>query len=283
MTDLASARRAFAEKIRALSGLRSNALLRALATVPREAFVGPGPWQILRLSELRSSYSLTPDASPWRIYDNVLVALDPARGLNNGEPAALLRWLDQLDLTPGERLLHLGCGVGYYTAIAAAAVDPGEVVGIELDPKLAERARRNLARWPRVRVECGDGRELPVAAFDAIFVNAGVTEVLPSWLDALRDGGRLLLPLTVDLPQSHLGGGWMLLAERVPGGYSARFTSTVGIFPCAGARSPEGQALLSRAYQHGGHERVRRLRRDAHAPGPECWLHAQQFCLAVAG
>jgi len=82
------------------------------------------------------------------LYDNVLVALDAPRRLNNGEPAALARWLDTLDLAPGERLLHVGCGVGYYTAIGAEAVSrDGSVLGVEIDPELAERARRNLAPY----------------------------------------------------------------------------------------------------------------------------------------
>ena len=100
--------------------------------------MGAGPWQILRLAELGRGYEWTPRRRPAPLYDNVLVALDAGRGLNNGEPAGLLRWLDALALAPGERMLHIGCGVGYYTAIAAAAVPGGSVVGIELDPRLAE-------------------------------------------------------------------------------------------------------------------------------------------------
>ena len=123
----------------------------------REDFLGPGPWQILRLSELGRGYEQTPDDDPRHLYDNVLVALDAGRNLNNGEPAALLRWLDELALAPGERVLHVGCGVGYYTAIAAAAVPAGSVVGVELDPRLAELARRNLARTPNATVVSGDG------------------------------------------------------------------------------------------------------------------------------
>ena len=51
-TDLERVRADFAEKLREVAGLRSRSLVRALATVPREHFVGPGPWQILSLSDL---------------------------------------------------------------------------------------------------------------------------------------------------------------------------------------------------------------------------------------
>ena len=273
------ARRAFAEKIRALAGVRSPLLVEALATVRREDFMGPGPWQILRLESGRG-YEWTPDDDPRHLCDNVLVALDASRRLNNGEPAGLLRWLDDLELAPGERVLHVGCGVGYYTAVAAAAVPGGSVVGIELDPQLAERARRNLAHTPNATVRPGDGSAGVAGSFDAIFVNAGATEPLPAWLDALAPGGRLLLPLTVTIPGAGVGGGHMLLVRRQAAGLAARFVSPVGIFDCAGARSAAGERLLRTAYTRGGLERVRSLRSDAHEAGSHCWLHAPRFCLS---
>jgi protein-L-isoaspartate(D-aspartate) O-methyltransferase len=56
---LERARREFAEKIRAMSALRSTRLVDALASVPREKFLGPGPWQILRSAEAGHGYQLT--------------------------------------------------------------------------------------------------------------------------------------------------------------------------------------------------------------------------------
>jgi len=280
MASLERVREEFAEKIRGAGGLRNARLVRALAMVPREAFVGPGPWRILRVSDFARGYQLTPDDDPRQLYDNVLVALDAERNLNNGEPVALLRWLDSLDLAPGERFLHVGCGVGYYTAIAAEAVAGGDVVGVELEPRLAERARCNLAGWPNVAVECGDGSEIASGPFDAIFVNAGATEPLARWLDALAPGGRLLLPLTVGLPSAELGVGHMLRVLRGARGWAARFVSWVGIFHCAGARTPEGEARLRRACERGGQDRVQSLRRDAHEAEPSCWLHGECVCLS---
>ncbi len=279
-SSLDQARRAFAEKIRALAGVRSPLLVEALATVRREDFLGPGPWQILRPVELGLGYDWTPDDDPRHLCDNVLVAIDAGRNLNNGEPVGLLRWLDDLALAPGERVLHIGCGVGYYTAIAAAAVPGGSVVGIELDPRLAELARRNLAHTPNVTVVAGDGSALASGPFDAIFVNAGATEPLQSWLSALAPGGRLLVPMTVAVPRQGFGGGHMLLVTRQPAGLAARFVSTVGIFDCAGARSGEGEQLLRAAYTRGGPERVRSLRSADHPASPSCWLHAVRFCLS---
>lgn len=285
MDRLERIRREFAEKIRAMSALRSTRLVEALGSVPREEFLGPGPWQIRRLAGAASSYEPTPDDDPRHLCDNVLVALDASRNLNNGEPAFLLRCLDDLDLSPGDRFLHVGCGVGYYTAIEAVAVAGGTVVGIELDSRLAERARRNLRRWPNVTVLEGDGSEVTSQPFDAIFVNAGATEPLQSWLDLLRMGGRLLVPMTFDLPTPWfgLGAGHMLLITRHPDALSARFTSPVGVFHCTGARTIDGADRLRQAYRRGDHERVRSLRRDEHPLDPQCWLHAPRFCLSGGG
>src|SRR5262249_25538299 len=156
MGELERARAAYAQQIRALAGVRSESLVRALARVPRESFLGPAPWKILRLGALAHGYLDVTD--PAQLYDNVLVAIDPEPRLNTGEPAGLLRWLDSLELAPGERFLHVGCGVGYYTAVAAEAVRPGGfTVGIEIDPMLAERARHNTRDADDIAIVGGDG------------------------------------------------------------------------------------------------------------------------------
>jgi protein-L-isoaspartate(D-aspartate) O-methyltransferase len=277
---LERARREFAEKVRALAGLRTERLVEALATVRREDFLGPGPWRVMRPDATGRGYVWTPDDDPRHIQDNVLVAIDAGRYLNNGEPAALLRWLDELALAPGDRVLHIGCGVGYYTAIAAAAVPGGRVLGVEVDPRLAELARRRLARTPNAAVLAGDGSLAAAGRFDAIFVNAGATEPLPAWRGALAPGGRLLLPLTAPMRRKGFGAGWMLLVTRRAHGFAARFTSTVAVIDCTGARTADGDRRLRAAYERGGHERVRSLREETHAPAADCWLHAESFCLS---
>jgi len=246
--------------------------------VPRESFLGPAPWKIVRLSEIGGGYIDVTD--PVRLYDNVLVAIDPERRLNNGEPAALLRWLDSLELSPGERFLHVGCGVGYYTAVAAEAVRPGGfTVGIEIDSELAERARRNTRGADDIAIVGGDGSAAVEATFDAIIVNAGATGIPAQWLDALRPGGRLLLPLTVSVPNQNIGAGWMLLVRRSADRFEAEFHSPVGIYHCAGARSEYGEARLRRLFAARS-SGVFPLRRDAHREDASCALHGAGSCLA---
>jgi protein-L-isoaspartate(D-aspartate) O-methyltransferase len=278
---LKEARTRFAKEIQQQGHIKSAGLIEGLATVPRENFVGPGPWKIMRPAELASGYHLTPDCNPRHLYENVLVALDERRSLNNGEPLALLHWLDSLTLSAGDRFLHIGCGAGYYSAIAAHAVGPhGSVVAVEIDPALAARAKLNLQSYGNVTVVAGNGTLDPLGTFNVIFVNAGCTRPQPLWLDQLSVEGRLLIPLTVAVSaMPGIGVGSTLLVTRGEPEYSARFTSAVGIFHCEGARSTEEEAVLKKAFATGDQQSVHRLRRDKHGLGPNCWLHASTFCL----
>ena len=89
--------------------------------------------------------------------------------------ARLATWLDALAIAPGARVLHVGCGTGYYSAILAEVVGPGgSVMAVDVEDELADRARASLRDWPTVSVTCGDGSRHG-APFDAILVHAGTT------------------------------------------------------------------------------------------------------------
>lgn len=285
MTDLVAARRRYAESLRAAANLRSHALVEAFARVPREHFLGPGPWQIMVPPPNLGPYVTTPDADPVHLYQDVLVAIVAARMLNNGHPASLAAWFDALELAAGDRVLHVGCGVGYYTAVLAETVGAdGQVTGIELDAELAARSRANLAYLPNTLVQQGDGNALDTGPRDAIFINAGANVPQPLWLDRLTVGGRLLLPLTASFDETETnthGLGLMLKIMRSAAGYGARFISPVGIFPCIGARSLEADRHLRAAFARGDSDAVRSLRRDRHEPTDTCWLHWSAGCLST--
>lgn len=282
--EIQGARHAYAEELRAVSNLRSKALVKAFATVPREQFLGPGPWQIPAPAALgRREYRTTEDADPRHLYHNVLVAIDADRGLNNGEPSSLALWFDALDLQTGERAIHIGCGVGYYTAILAEVVGPaGHIIGIEVDATLAARARNNLAHLKHVTVVTGDGAMLEPETADAVFVNAGATHPRIEWLNSLRVGGRLMVPLTTTVDALDHTEGGMLRVTRKPNGYDAPFVSRIAIFPCAGARDPESNALLADALGAGSLEAVNSLRTHQHDADATCWLHGKDFCLSTS-
>lgn len=77
------------------------------------------------------------------------------------------------------------------------------------------------------------------------------------------------------------GLGLMLKIKREAAGYTARFISPVGIFPCIGARSVEADRHLRAAFARGDSEAVRSLRRDRHEPADTCWLHWPDGCLST--
>ena len=144
--DLAQARRFFAEELRAAALIRRNkSVVEAFATVPRERFLGPGPWHIIPPKWMGAAYE-TPDSDPRQVYHDVLVAIDPARSLNNGEPGLWARLFDQLNLRPGGRIMQVGAGTGYYSAVLAEIVGTtGAVVAVEYDAGLAAAAREIAA------------------------------------------------------------------------------------------------------------------------------------------
>ncbi len=289
--NLDDIRQFYAEEIRAVSNIQTEAIVDAFAHVARENFLAPGPWQIVNPDACGSNiagvtkgstYRMTDDADPRHVYHNVAIAIDPDRKLNNGHPSSIALWLEALELTDGDHVLHVGCGLGYYTTIIAEVVGPnGHVTGIEIDPELALRARKNLARLDHVEVVQADGGEYTSQPFDVIFVNAGATHVRSAWLDNLRPGGRLLLPVTFASDPNANGIGFMLKVTYKGQSYAAHFLSPVMIFPCIGSRSVASNQRLHDAMKLGTWGTVQSLRRESHERSETCWLHGDNFCLST--
>jgi protein-L-isoaspartate(D-aspartate) O-methyltransferase len=265
----------------------------AFAAVPREQFLRPGPWTVL--SDSAESYlmgsqagvrtCMTPDADPGRVYHNIAVAIDADRRLFNGQPGTLGAWIDMLDLVKGARVLHVGAGLGYYTAIIAECVGPaGRVVAYESDEALAAEARRNLASRPWVEARHGDASGTIDGAFDAVLINAGVTHPLDAWLDALAAGGRMMLPLTASMGAmgSAIGKGLVMRLTRCDGTMAARCVTLVAVYSAVGVRDESMNERLGKALMAGPArwQAVRRLRRDAHEPSEACWLHGPTCCFS---
>src|SRR5262249_48741502 len=157
MISLELRRRFYAEEIEATSNLRSPGVVEALARVPREDFLPPGPWTIRGEADFQSPPRHTADGEVRHVYHNLAIAIDPARHLFNGAPGLLPMAIDALRVSPGDRVLHIGTGTGYYTAILAHCAGPsGRLLGIEVDEALAARARANLAPMPWVDLRHGD-------------------------------------------------------------------------------------------------------------------------------
>jgi protein-L-isoaspartate(D-aspartate) O-methyltransferase len=269
-----SARQSYAEELRSLTHMSSPELFAAFAKVPRERFVGPGPWRILGRDENWTSES----EDPRHLYHNVLIALDEAKGINNGQPSMWALFLDQLGVRAGDHLLHLGCGTGYYTAILAEVVGPeGRITAIEIDKAIAERARIALAPWPQVSVLHGDGARGPFEPADVIVVSAGATHPLPPWLAALKPRGKLLFPLT---PDSGIG-AMALLTRKGGETFEAKLTFGVQFIQFSGADDLDVSARLAIALDRDKGTSVRSLRLDAHDKEDSCWLHGGGWCFST--
>ena len=276
--ELTILRRAYARHIAFAAG--DPRLEGALAAVPREAFMGPGPWEI---GGGAGGPRTTPDANPTWLYQDVLVSLIAEKALNNGQPSFLAFLIGLGRIQAGEHVVHIGAGVGYYTAIMAElAGRAGRVTAIELEPDLAARATRNLAPYPQAQTVCADGAVHPLAPADVILINAGATRPLDLWLDALKDGGRLILPLTVGYtlpsgqPMTH---GHIFLIERHGDAFAATWKSQTAIYPCFGAQDAASEESLKAALRRGGHDKVRRLVRADDIPADTRWAGGPGWAL----
>jgi protein-L-isoaspartate(D-aspartate) O-methyltransferase len=282
MTDLTAQRRFFAEEMQVVSNIASAAVVEALASVPREQFLSPGPWMIRGEADFQQPPRHTIDADPRHLYHNVAVAIDADRMLFNGAPGLIGMAIDRLGLGRGDRVLHLGAGTGYYTAVMGHCVGAdGRVFAIEVDEALATTARANLSSMPWVDVRHGNGTEPMPDRLDAMLVNAGVTHPRDEWLDALTIGGRMVLSLTATAPRmGTIGKGYLLLLTKSrDGSFDVRAIGFVAIYSAIGVRDEALNVALGDAMRRSGPMMpARTLRRDPHERTDACWLHGPTVC-----
>ncbi|MEM6460633.1 MAG: SAM-dependent methyltransferase [Pseudomonadota bacterium] len=236
LSDIAKARSFFARLMAGASASMDPRFEQIVKNVPREAFMGPGPWKIVA----GRTYVETPDSDPAYLYQNVLIGLDPDRGINNGEPFLHARWLGCVAPQPGDSVSHIGAGTGYYTALLSKFVSPGgHVDAYEVDEGLAELARKNLEAYPDVKVFTANAVVEPLHPSDVIYVNAGVAALPAAWLKALKPGGRMIFPWR---PSKDMG--LALLVTATTAGLDAMPLMPVWFIPCIGAEDvPDGAVL----------------------------------------
>jgi protein-L-isoaspartate(D-aspartate) O-methyltransferase len=262
----------FANLVTAQAGIPPGSeLAAALASTPREQFVGPPPWKVFT----RSGYVETLTDDPAVLYQDVVVSLGGEGPLNNGQPTLHAFCLAALAPKKGERVVHVGAGTGYYTTLLAKLVgETGVVDAYEIEPTLAQRATDNLAKFPNVTVHARSGAEGTLPTCDVLYVNAGATEPLAVWLDALRPKGRLLFPMTPDAGV----GAMLLITKQENGSFTASFLLQVQFVPCIGARNEATAQKLTEVFQGDSWTKVRSLHRNdkvddsCWCSGPGWWL-----------
>ncbi|GJD47465.1 Protein-L-isoaspartate O-methyltransferase [Methylobacterium crusticola] len=287
--DLAVVRRAFAIQTLAVAGVADDPRLEdAFASVPRERYLGPPPWRVSG----PAGYVALPGTDPVLAYQDRLFALAPERGVNNGSPTLHARWLHHCRLKSGDRVVHLGAGTGYYTALIAHLVGPGgRVTAVECDAGLAGQAGTNLAHLPNVSVVQGDAAQWPRDAVDCVCVNFSVERPAAAWLDRLGDGGRLIFPLGVPRPGRNAGGGRHAMhgaaihvERRGAGDFPARWLGAA-YFVCAEGGEGEmvgsdaEREVLRGAFERGGVEFVRSLR-WRRPPSDRSWFMGSGWSLS---
>lgn len=232
MTDEATSdasrplRLSYAAELMGLSEVEDTRIRDAFAQITREHFLPPPPWTVISMGIATQTRQISD------LYSNVLVAIDRDRGINNGEPALHAAWIDAISPQPGEMVIHVGAGLGYYTAILSRLVEPGgHVEAFEYEADLAAQAQLNLKDYSNVTVHPGSafGRVLPNA--DVVYVNAGVMAPDVEWLRALNPGGRLIFPW-----QPNESWGPTVLVKRQTGGFNAHSLMRVGFISCSGTR-----------------------------------------------
>lgn len=166
-----------AEQIKA-RGVSDPRVLDALVRVPRELFI--------------------PDDKRSGAFEDHPIPI--GYGQTISQPYIVGYMTEALQVEPSHRVLEIGTGCGYQTAVLAELAD--EVYSIELVAALAERAKRTLdgLGYTNVHVRVGDGHAgwPEHAPFDRILVAAAPPEIPPALLDQLAEGGILVIPVGVD-------------------------------------------------------------------------------------
>lgn len=195
--DLATQRARMVDRQLARRGIRNPAVLDAMGTVPREAFV--------------------PEVSRHEAYEDRPLPI--GEGQTISQPYVVALMIEALSLDADDRVLEVGAGSGYAAAVLGRIAR--EVYAIERHASLARAASERMGQlgYDNVRVTAGDGtlgwpEEAP---FDAILVSAGGPEVPEPLLDQLTPGGRLVIPLGEPWKDQEL-----VRLERQAGGAVAR-------------------------------------------------------------
>jgi protein-L-isoaspartate(D-aspartate) O-methyltransferase len=173
--DFEAQRARMVERQLAGQGIRDSRVLEAIRRVPRHLFV--------------------PEAALPEAYEDHPV--DIGQGQTISQPYMVARMSELLELSGGERVLEVGSGSGYQTAVLKAL--RADVYTVERLPELSRRARENVERagYSGVHYKVGDGsRGWPEEApFDRVIVTAGAPSMPVSLVEQLREGGSMVIPV----------------------------------------------------------------------------------------
>jgi protein-L-isoaspartate(D-aspartate) O-methyltransferase len=117
---------------------------------------------------------------------------------SSSKPAVMAVMLDRLDTRLGHRVLEVGTGTGYNTALLCHRLGEANVCSVDIHPELIETAREHLAEincHPHLTTGDGAAGWAEHAPFDRILATCAITRIPPEWIRQLADGGRIVAPL----------------------------------------------------------------------------------------
>ena len=163
--------------------ISSQTVRRAFEEVPRHLFVPR--------VDIATAYSNRPISIRWD--EEIPIS-------SSSQPRMMAIMMEQLNLEPGSRVLEIGAGTGYNAAILAHVIgETGSVITMDIDQDIVDEAAGNLAKtgYGNVKAVCGDGFEgFPGdQPYDRITVTVGAYDISPHWVDQLKEGGVMVVPL----------------------------------------------------------------------------------------
>lgn len=172
-------------------------------------------------------------AAEQRSYAYANHPLSIGHGQTISQPYIVALMTDLLDLGPTARVLEIGTGSGYQTAMLAELAQ--RVYSVEIVPPLANAARARLQNmgYDNVEVRCGNGRTgwPEQAPFDAIMVTAATESIPPPLLEQLKPGGRMLVPVGAPWGVQQL----VLVVKDANGAITRRPVLDVAFVPLTGS------------------------------------------------
>ena len=189
-------------------GIHDLAVLRAFDMVPRHIFL--------------------PDAAQHRAYEDAPIPI--GFGQTASQPSLQALYMQLLDLQPTDKVLEVGTGTGFQTAVLASLA--GHVYSVERIRELSTRARTIIdsLRISNVALLTGDGTIgwSKYAPFDAILVAAAAPGVPDALVEQLSPGGRMLIPVGDRTEQK------LKLVRKTPGGVESEDVANVTFVPLIG-------------------------------------------------
>ena len=161
--------------------LKTKRIINAFLKIKREDFV---PEDLKHLAYLNEAFPI-------------------GYGQTISQPLVVAFMLEKLDPRPGEKILDIGAGSGWTSALLAEIVgEKGKIIAIEIIPELVEFGKKNVSKYNfiekgRVKFICGDGTKgyVQEAPYDKILCSASAKEVPNAWKEQLRIGGKIITPI----------------------------------------------------------------------------------------